>query len=250
MNASPPNLRPHRPRLLIVGDSLALGAAEVQGMAVTRTLAPAYPDLLRNCLPDIEISIEADVQRNSTTVCTRIVEWLAHHQPSIVLAAIGGSDADCDWRRFILSDGSVYRSRTKLDTYVSNLRRIAEHVRRAGASLILTEPSNQDVVMRGSHLSQLSGRDVTAMINAGGGQPACDQRLLEYRKGVWQVANETGAHCVACAVDWEPGQSAAVLCEDGAHLNHRGHRLLADSFERAIRCEIAALPAPIFRCLA
>jgi hypothetical protein len=178
-------------RLLIVGDSLAMGAAEVSNTDVTRFISPAFPDLLRTLLPQLEIILVSGVRYDTNVARKQLPELLKLHRPSVVLAAVGGSDCDLDWRKAILSHGKRSRSRVSLDDYEKNLRAIVEITRAAGARPILVEGTSSNIPMRGQYFTRISGLDVNAMVIAGGGQQSNDVRVENYRQVVRRVAAST-----------------------------------------------------------
>jgi lysophospholipase L1-like esterase len=220
-----------------------MGASEVQGNKAVSFVAPAYPDILRDALPTVDMVVDCGVSRITTTVCDRIDALLHTHRPAVVLVAVGGNDADCDWRRLVMSDGKIAHNRVKLETYESNLRKIVGQIASSGARAILTEPSNQCLAMRGPYLSRLSNRDVTAMIDAHGGQAECDRRLTGYRQAVARVAIDTGSELVSCAVDIADHDPQEILCEDGVHLSAIAHRHLATSYAASLSKMFAPLPS-------
>jgi lysophospholipase L1-like esterase len=222
-------------RLLIVGDSLAMGAAEVSGNDVTRFVSPAYPDLLRQLLPQLDIVLTCGVRHDSNTVRKQLPELLQTHRPAVVLVAIGGSDADLDWRKAILSNGKHSRSRVSLADYEKNLRSIVAATKSAGARPILVEGTSSCMAMRGTYLSRLSGLDVNAMVAAGGGQEANDSRVEPYRQTVRRVAAELDVAAVACPSGLATEDPHVIFTEDGVHLSVVSHRLLAAAYADAIR---------------
>jgi lysophospholipase L1-like esterase len=222
-------------RLLILGDSLAMGAAEVSNTDVTRFISPAYPDLLRTLFPQLDIVMTSGVRHDTNTAFRQLPQLLELHRPAVVLVAVGGSDCDVDWRKVILSKGKHSRSRVSLGDYERNLRSIVATTKAAEAKPILIEGTSSSLAMRGIYLGHLSGLDVNAMIAAGGGQEANDLRVESYRATVRRVAAELQADIVACPNDLVTEDPQTIFTADGVHLSVVAQRLLAAAYANAIR---------------
>src|SRR4051812_15523764 len=110
----------HR-KLLIIGDSFTLGAADVRGNEIVEHVRESYVDRLRASLPQVDIRIDAEVYRHTSAVRNIVEGLLDLHEPRVVLLTVGSSDADLDWRRFVLSEGQIIRNRVALATYEKNL---------------------------------------------------------------------------------------------------------------------------------
>src|ERR1700677_4592992 len=104
-------------KLLIIGDSISLGVAEIRGNDVIDRVATSYVDLLRAALIGVEILVDADTHRTTSVACKNIDALLATHRPDVLLIMLGGNDGDIDWRRFVLSNGVVIRSRNTVEAY-------------------------------------------------------------------------------------------------------------------------------------
>jgi lysophospholipase L1-like esterase len=228
------------PSLLIIGDSIALGAAEVRGTQVVEYVQPTCIDLLKAAMPMLEVRIDAQVRRNSASVRQEIDKIIARHQPRRALLMIGGSDADMDWRRFVLTDGKVARSVVPVDRYENNLRLICRQLLSAGATPILMDMPNHHFVLRGPYISKIAGKDITPLLERGGGQAESDKHLVLYRAAVAGVAADLNLELVRFgeALDAHPPQS--VLSADGAHPNAAGHRLIAQTLIAALSQPAAA----------
>ena len=186
----------------------------------------------------------------TTSAAREAVEGLlAAHLPQIVLVMLGGNDADLDWRRFVLSDGKIIRSRVSVETYKNNLRQIASKILAAGATPVLTDMPNHHFELRGPYVSKIANRDVTSMLERGGGQVASDKELVKYRQAVAQVATDLDvplARYGAILDGHSPREMAGV---DGAHPSSAAHRLIADALApvlmRACRARPLAQIAPV-----
>jgi lysophospholipase L1-like esterase len=222
-------------RLLIVGDSLAMGAAEVSGKEATRFISPAFPDLLRTLLPQLDIVLVCGVRFDTNTVRTQIASLLEAHRPAVVLVAVGGSDADLDWRKAILSNGKRSRSRVSVEDYEKNLRQIVATIKAAGVKPILVEGTSSNVDMRGEYLGRLSGLDVMSMMVAGGGQETLDRRVEPYRQTVRRIGAELNVDVAPAPAGLATEDPRIIFTEDGVHLSVVAHRMLGAAYADAIR---------------
>jgi lysophospholipase L1-like esterase len=214
-------------KLLIIGDSIALGAAEVGAAGnIISHVQKSYVDRLRETLPRTEVIVEAEAQRRTATVVSQIDGMLARHRPDIVLLNLGGSDADVDWKRFILSEGRMRQHRTPPERYAFNLRVLAERVLAASALPIFFDFPEHDLSIRGPYISKMIGRDIMPLIQAGGGQMASDARSQDYRQILGDTAKALDLPLVICA-DVLAQRPSEVYSADGVHPNDEGHRLLA-----------------------
>jgi lysophospholipase L1-like esterase len=224
--------------LLIIGDSIPLGAAEVRGSYIVEYVQPTCVDLLKAAMPSLDVRIDAEVYRNSVSVKQELEAIVARHQPRRVLLMIGGSDADMDWKRFVISDGKIARSRVAAEKYEANLRLICARLMEIGASIILTDCPNHCFALKGPYVAKLTGKDIPALLEAGGGQAESDKHLVPYRARVAAVAKDLNLQLIRFgeALDAEPAE--VVLCADGTHPSAAGHRVIA-------ACLIAALSQPV-----
>jgi lysophospholipase L1-like esterase len=222
-------------RLLILGDSLAMGAAEVSNSDVVSFVSPAYPEMLRTLFPQLDIVSSCGVRYDTNVALKQIPQLLQTHRPAAVLLAVGGSDVDVDWRKTILSNGKRNRSRVSLEDYEKNLREIVRFVSRAGVKPILVECTSCDMAMRGAYFGKLSGVDVPAIIAAGGGQETNDARVSRYREALRRVAGELRIEFVAFPPALATEDPHIIYTEDGVHLSVAAHRHLAAAFAIAIR---------------
>lgn len=216
------------PSLLIVGDSLTLGAAEISANgSILSFVQTCYVDRLRQAMPSITLITDADVHRTTAGALDRLDGLLKQHTPDVVLLMIGANDSDLDWKRFILSDGRIARSRLSAERYSDNLRQLVTRSLAAGVLPVLYEFATHDLSRRGPYISKLIGRDLMPIITAHGGQAESDVRFAKYGQALLAVARDLGvpvAHCAA-AIGHPP--SPVVCHDDGVHLNDEGHRLVA-----------------------
>ncbi len=214
-------------RLLIVGDSISLGVEELRISEIVATVQTCYVDLLRERLPATEIIVDADIHRTTTAALSVIDALLAQHQPCLVLLMLGGNDADVEWRRFIISEGRIVRNRLTVAQCGANLQLLASKVIAAGAFPILTDMPNHDLARRGPYLSQLSGKDVSALIAGNGGQQRSDIGLLAYHDAAAEAAKTTHSAFVAYGAALHRFPAAEVIGTDGVHPNFKGHQIIA-----------------------
>jgi lysophospholipase L1-like esterase len=214
-------------KLLIIGDSIALGAAEVGAAGnIISSVQKSYVDRLRETLPRTEVIVEAEAHRRTATVISQIDSMLTRHRPDVVLLNLGGSDADVDWKRFILSDGRIRQHRTAPDRFARNLRVLAERVFAASAFPVLFDWPEHDLSIRGPYISKMIGRDIMPLIQAGGGQMASDAHSKDYRQILTTAAKELDLPLVVCA-QMLAQRPSEVYAADGVHPNDEGHRVLA-----------------------
>jgi lysophospholipase L1-like esterase len=221
-------------RLLIVGDSITLGAAEVRGNSVVSTVTTCYVDLLRDALPGLDIRVDADVHRSTSDAVSRLNHLLELHRPTVVLFMLGGNDADIDWKRLVLSDGQIVRGRASLEKYQSNLEGLATRTREFGAWPVLVDLPNSDVTSRSQFVARQTNRDVSGLIERLGGQAASDERLAAYQHAARSAAERCGADFVAYGRELERHARHVMVAADGAHPSSDGHRVIAETLLPAI----------------
>jgi hypothetical protein len=230
--------------LLIIGDSIALGAAEVRGGEVTEYVRPNFIEIVQSALPHLAIRVDAAVMRTTATVKPEINQLIQRHQPLRevrVLLLIGGSDADMDWKRFILSDGAIARSRIPLARYDANLRFIVEQLLEAGAVPILTDMPNHHFALRGPYISAMAGKDITPLLERGGGQAESDKHLVQYRAAVAAIAADYGLTLIRYGESLDKHPAESVCAADGVHPGAFGHRIIAAE----IIATLTGLPAAV-----
>jgi lysophospholipase L1-like esterase len=223
------------PRLLIVGDSITLGAAEVRGNTVLSTVTTCYVDLLREALPELDIRTDADVHRTTGEALIKLPALLATYHPTMVLFLLGGNDADIDWRRFVLSDGAVIRPRTQLEKFEENLARLAETTNAARARPMMCDIPGSDLMVRGAYVSRQSNRDVLSMITRRGGQADSDAQLREYQQAAEGAARRAGADFIAYGQALAQQSKHLMLAADGTHPSSDAHRVIAETLVPAIQ---------------
>ncbi len=217
-----------RSTLLIVGDSMSLGAAEILGKDIVGFVTPSYVELLREGLAAVaNIVVDAEVHRTTLQALEELPGLLDAHRPDVILLAVGSNDVDVNWKRFIITDGRVGQNTVRMDRYLENVRSIVDFARARGTRVVLMDMHNHNLAVRGPYLSRLAGRDVNAMIERGGGQAASDRGLDEYRAALEALAVETSADLVRYGVMLCGRPPQEVLGEDGVHVNAEGHRLIA-----------------------
>jgi lysophospholipase L1-like esterase len=224
-----PSLSPLNTRLLILGDSITLGVCEVRGNDVVGRVRTPYVDRLRTAFPIVDIEIDADVHRTTTAAIKTVATTLASVRPDVVLVMLGGNDADLDWKRFVLSDGAVVRHRVNVETYEKNLRHIVAAIRTAGATPVLTDLPNHHFELRGPYVSKIAGRDVTGMLERGGGQAASDGHLARYRGVVDRVAAELHLPVVRYGLVLDQHPPREMTAVDGVHPSDAAHAVIADA---------------------
>jgi lysophospholipase L1-like esterase len=220
--------------VLIIGDSLTLGALQVGPEGVVSYVREPYVALVRAGLPDMRIDVDAAVHRTTSQALAAMEELLARFRPDVALLVVGGNDADIDWRRFIVSGGRSVRHRVSVTQYAGNLRELAAMASLHGAVAVLTDTPCPNVAIQGRHLSAMLNRDVTALMHAAGGQAECERRWERYQQAARQVAAETGAPLAPYGAVLHEHAAKDVFGTDGVHPNALGHRIIAATVLPAI----------------
>ncbi len=221
--------------LLIIGDSISLGVAELRINDIVGSVHPSYTELIADGLPGVRIHVDADIHRTTVNALPILEQLLLTHKPDAVLIMLGGNDADVEWRRFVISGGRIGRSRVKVETYEHNLETLAGKVKAAGAIPVLTDMPNHYLAVRGPYLSHLSGKDVTAMIAANGGQERSDVGLQHFRLAAARVAERMACPLVdyGQALHMQPPEQ---MCgPDGVHPSRQAHEIIARQLEPVLR---------------
>ncbi len=225
----------HQRTLLIVGDSISLGIAEIRGADVIGRVQRSYLDILQAGLPDIKFIVDADIHRTTADALELIDSLLQEHHPDAVLVMLGGNDVDLLWKRFVISNGKIVQNRIRVDRYSANLTKMAQKIISAGALPILTDVPSHALDIRGRYLSQLSGKDVSSMIQAHGGQPVSDQALEVYRVAGAKVAAELECPFVRYGTSLSRLPLESVFGPDGVHPNDYAHALIAGELTAVIQ---------------
>ncbi len=213
--------------LLIVGDSITLGVADMRGNDVLAYVDRSYVDIIREQFPQVVIKVDADLHRSTIGGSQCLPPLLAAHRPQVTLLMLGGNDADPDWKRFVVSNGRVARSRIELSRYVENVRVMVEMVRTAGSIPILADIPNQYLDRRNKVLSALAGRDLTSMIAANGGEQFCNRMLETYREAVAALAGDLTVPLVAYGHRLAQQSLEDVVGPDGVHPSSLAHGIIA-----------------------
>lgn len=216
-------------RVLVLGDSIAAGARSVDGTTITDRLSPTFVDLLAARLPAFEFVVDAVALRRTPDVLGVLPGLLESVDPSIVLVVTGANDADLDWRRFVISDGAVVRSRTPIGTYSADLTSIARLIVAHGANGILAEPIGLHLASRAPHLNSLVKKDLGPAMERAGGQKHADEIVNRYREVSGVVAAEFGFIHVPLGPDLASHDPSRVLAADGTHPNELGHEVMAET---------------------
>lgn len=234
-------------RLLILGDSISLGVAEVRGNDVVDRVQTSYVDVLRGALSEVDIVVDADIHRTTSVACKNIDTLLATHRPNVVLIMLGGNDGDIDWRRFVLSNGTIIRSRNTVAAYEHNLRQLAMKILAAGATPILTDMPNHHFELRGPYISRIAERDVTSMLERGGGQAASDAELVKYRQAAEKICADLSVALIRYGQAMEQHPPREMVGIDGAHPSAAGHRVIAEALlpELQRACRINQQPVSL-----
>lgn len=238
---------PESRKLLIVGDSISLGVAELRVSEIVGYVSPVYTDILRSEMPNVDIHVDADIHRTTGNALAIVDSLLEHHRPEVALIMLGGNDVDVEWRRFVISSGRIVRNRVPVETYAENLEAIARKTHAAGVWPVLTDMPNHFLAVRGPYLSALSGKDVAAMIAATGGQEHSDAGLQVYREAAAQVAGRVGCSFVDYGQTLHEQPLAAMSGTDGVHPSARAHQIIAARLVPVLRELLAPGRVPLRR---
>ncbi len=219
--------------MLVLGDSIAAGALSVDGSSITERLTPTFVDLLAAQFASFEFVVNAVALRRTPDVLAALPALLTSIDPAIVLVATGANDADLDWRRFVISDGAVVRSRTPIETYRADLAAIARLIDSHGASAIFTSAIGLDLSSRTPHLCSLVQRDLRPAMERAGGQAHADEIVSRYRHASALIAAEFGFPHAPLGPDLASHDPSKVLAPDGTHPNALGHVVMAETLTAA-----------------
>lgn len=124
--------------------------------------------------------------------CLRCLRCWSHVRPAVLVLALGGNDADIDWRRFIVSGGERVRSNTPLDRYLVSLASIFAIASARGVRTVLVEVMGSQMTPRGVHLSEIAAKDLWDY-SAVGRSAACGREIVRmYREKAAEVARAHG----------------------------------------------------------
>lgn len=226
------------PRLLVIGDSVVLGATEVVRQQVVSRAAIGFVEHLLTILPEWQIFSDGAVHRTSVGACEVLPALLAAHRPDVVFFMIGGSDADIDWRRFVLGKGRPAPSNVPIDRFTLNLNRICDLCAAAGAAPVFMDMPACDLPARTRWLERQSGKPLEQLIENAGGQSECDRRMKLYVHAVESVSAARGLSVARWADQLSGLPPERRFGADGFHPSEAAHPIIAATVARAVR-EIA-----------
>lgn len=228
-------------RVLLVGDSVLAGALVVDGPRIVKEVGTCVVDILRVKLPGVEFHVDAVPLRRVSDLVPVLPELLDRVRPTALVLALGGNDADIDWRRYFVSGGSRVRSNTPLDRYVESLAKIFSLASLRGVRTVLVEIIGSQMESRAGHFSEIAAKDLRPMIEESGGQGRVDEIVRMYRERAAEVARSHGVPIAPVGSCMDTHGERAVG-PDGTHLNDHGHAVMADVLGR---CLAGVLPAAI-----
>lgn len=229
--------------LLILGDSIALGVTDIVAGKVKAVAPHSFVDQLRKRLCDWRIEVDAAIHRTSSHAINLLPKLLREHQPQVVLLFLGGSDADINWKRFILSDGQRIRNNTALEQFEQNLNQLAAEVQQTGARVLLTDLPDQDLLERGRQLAAISGRDVVALIEASGGQAESDRQYENYSGAIDRVAEQAGVSVARWAERVRGLPASQRFGPDAIHPSDTAHNIIAEVVGDLVENAVALRPS-------
>jgi lysophospholipase L1-like esterase len=227
--------RRHAVRILVVGDSVASGAVDVDSGRINGLVRPTFVDCLREEHSACEFHLDAAPFRRTADLPPIYSSLLDRSTPDVVLVATGSNDADIDWRRFILSGGASVRQRSRPADLEAAVRTIGNLTRERGARLILTDALGIAVALRGPVLDRLAGVDVQSMMLSAGGQDEADRMVELHRSIIHRLAAEVSATVALPGLALRSHDPRETLGPDGLHPAPAGHRAIADALSRPLR---------------
>ena len=233
-------------RLLIIGDSMTLGITELRGNEIVSTTSSTYVDILRDFFKDWQIEVNASIHRRTADVLPMLDDLLIANKPDRVIFALGGNDADLDWKRFIVSQGRVVRTQVTVEKLRGNLLKLIEMARAHHVDPIITCFVSHNLLIRSEYISQLSGMDVRAWVVQGGGEKVSEPMLQEYWQMIEKLAVEQQVVVVRHGPLLRTFDAKIVLAPDGTHPSAAGHQVIAQAMIAALtssKPEIDALAA-------
>ena len=213
--------------LLVLGDSVALGATAIDGVRVVARVDRSFVETVTE-LAGWRLVIDAVPLRTTHVAATELPRLLDVERPDLLLIATGANDVDIDWRRFVVSRGEVVRSRSPLRAYGAALRSMAVVAKEKSVPLAISETFSCSLSRRVPHLSSLLGQDVGAWVEAAGGQTKCNEIVRDFRAVAREIAEEFGATLIPIGSAFDAGPVEGMLAADGTHPNQAGHDLIAD----------------------
>ncbi len=223
--------------LLIVGDSITLGATEVVGTEVLTHASQSFVQILRQNLPSLRIDLDAAVRRTTTEAAGVLPALLQKFRPDRVLLMLGGNDVDLNWRRYIVSTGTKIVHNVEVAKFEENLRRLVAEARESGVMPILSDLPSLDLAGRTLWLSTKAGVDVAAIVRTvnANGETEVRERLLAYNDAVNRVASDLQVTVVRWAAQIPSLPHEQRFGPDSLHPGDRVHPIIAQTVTDTLR---------------
>jgi lysophospholipase L1-like esterase len=215
-----------RGRILVLGDSISAGATVIEGMQILERVANSFVEHVARQAPDLNVTVDAVPWRRTPELAEGVPSLLAAHDPDVVVIATGANDADIEWKRYVVSNGRVVRSRTRLVDFTAALGKLAVACAKHGAVMIATEVISPALRLRAPLLSAAAGRDLWPLIQESGGQAACDKIVEDYRGAAHDEGKRSGFAVARTGSALGDAPHEQVYAADGVHPNDEGHRIL------------------------
>ena len=237
-------------RVLLFGDSISLGAAEIRVPDIVATVDESYVDHLTAAAPEYTFIVDAKIQRSMAHAIADLPAALEAVRPDIVLLILGGNDADMNWRRFIMTSGRAARSNVQPVEFGNNLAAMVDLVRQHGPLPIITDVAYHDLTTRGTYLSNLLNLDVTAMLLAHNIHERSDRELPLFWDQIERVAQTKQVPLVRFGRRLYDARPQRVMGVDGMHPNAFAHRLIAEEVLAVLQTATRAASQPASQPLA
>lgn len=227
--------------MLILGDSITLGATEVFGDRILSTTQHTFVHDLRADLPGWHIHCDAALYRTTTDATQLLPAAIETHRPHLLLLMLGGNDADLDWKRFIASRGRRTDSNVPIERYAANLAQIVSDCHEAGVTPVLTDVPSLYLAGRLRWLQGRLGVSLSRAVdaNGGGAQAQVDGRCQEYNDAVASIARAGNLPLCRWAADVADLPPEQRFGPDFVHPGAAAHRLIARAVLHTLRPVVA-----------
>jgi lysophospholipase L1-like esterase len=206
---------------------MVLGVTELRGKEIVSVTRPTCVDHVRDFFRDCEIVMNAEIHRKTNDVISTLANLLETTKPDYVLFALGGNDADIDWKRFIVSQGKIVRTQVSIEKLRANLLKLIEITRQHGAEPIVSLFVSHCLSVRGEYLSRLTGMEVSQWIANGGGDLVAEPELQKFWSMIETLAAEQQVRVAPYGRVLRAEDPAQMLAADGAHPTAQGHWIIA-----------------------
>lgn len=217
-------------RITALGDSLTKG--------VVLTDNNKYTVLDNNYIDILEKELNLNISNYSKFGCT--VNYgecmLEKHSTDIsqsdyTFVEYGGNDCDFDWQKIAETPAELHNPKTPLTAFKNKLETLIEKIVKLGSKpIIITLPpidSERYFSFFTRFMTEAQKENVKKWL---GGDINIISRWHEsYNRVLFEVSEETGTQLIDITAPFATNEGGIrpLLCMDGIHPNHEGHRLIA-----------------------